>query len=181
MIVEAKSIFEYTRTDADAIAFEVSCTTKLDGFASKQHPRCYDEVYRVFGKEWLYVLGANMRLRLEDNKGIDLNPVPMGYSWGKLLVGLPIKPNTSLAEGFEISEEVKKQDAEIPGYLMRTRIKDVEELTKNLVSFADKLRIKKMIVSPVIVTDSYLTNFTDISYIWNQYLDDRFIVARKGF
>lgn len=186
-LVEAKNIYDYIKTDVQAIAFEVACTvSNVEGrYVSKQNPKCYEWFNRFFGKQWTYLLGASILQHVgKSARTIPHGIFPVGYVYRKLLLAYPVKPGTVVnnTRGYMVSEAVKDIDAgkEYPGYLARTKEEDVIMAANGLMEFAYKTGLTKIVVSPPFVTDNYITP-DEATHMFAEILDSRFIIAKGGF
>jgi hypothetical protein len=186
-LVESKTIYDYVKTNVQAIAFETSSTVSLVGgrLVSKQHPKCFMWFNRFFGQQWSHVLGAFLSERnAKTEQIVAKGPIPVGFVYRKLLLACPVKPNFLWPndKNFALSDAVKRIDdlKVYPGYLAKTRMIDVKDFGFGLVRYADTTGLTKIVVSPPYVTDNYISADEAVAEMVN-ILDSRFIIARSGF
>lgn len=186
-LIESKNIYDYIKSDAQAIAFEVASTISSVGgrYVSKQNPKCYEWFNRFFGKQWTYVLGAMMlSYGCKNDRVMPHVVLPVGYVYRKLLLAYVIKPSIVIHEsnGYLVSEAVKdiEQNKEYPGYLARTKKEDITIAASGLMEFALKSGLTKIVVSPPFVTDNYITA-DEATHMFADILDSRFVIAKGGF
>lgn len=178
-----ESIVDCIRGNGDAICIEIASTITDGGYFTKNHPRMRDMVYRTFGKDILAVGGAQI-CALGDDKFF---PVVLGYKFKKLLIGLPTKPQKYDPEkpgGYTLSKFVSTKNNNesvmklIPGYLVNTKVSDLELLLKRAMDFITKLGLKKVYIPPLNSFDLELSD-DKIIVLYNKILDDRFVIVQS--
>lgn len=179
--MEEQSIYAYLRDiKVDAICFEAGSTVRKDKYYTVQHPKCYKSFNRAFGLEWEKILGALLGCMSIGEDTFRPFIAPVAYRFRKILLAAVIKPPVH-NENYDIDPRVVITPGnKYPGYLSVTKQEYVKQIVEELGPLATRLKLKKIVVAPFDKTCTLLDHGKVCMYLADN-LDERFIVATKGF